>query len=77
MKPSRILKIAALALPLVLVACGTKKKAVVETKPVTPATMSAQKLIQKVNDNAQYAKFITYKVKFAEEVGKTQMELSG
>lgn len=77
MKPSRILKIAALALPLVLVACGTKKKAVVETKPVTPATMSAQKFLQKVNDNAQYAKFITSKVKFSVEVGNQQLTLTG
>jgi len=61
MKPSRIMKIAALALPLVLVACGTQRKAVKETT-TTAASQNAQQFLQKVNDNAQYAKFITSKV---------------
>ena len=77
MKPSRILKIAALALPLMLVACGTQKKAVKETKTTTPTTMKAQQFLQKVNDNAQYAKFITSKVKFSVEVGNQQLTLTG
>ena len=65
MKPSRILKIAVLVLPLMLAACGTKKKAVQDSKTSVPTTMKAQQFLQKVNDNAQYAKFITSKVKFS------------
>ena len=77
MKPSRIMKLAVLALPLLLVACGTQKKAVKETKTATPSTMKAQQFLQKVSDNAQYAKFITSKVKFSVEVGNQQLTLTG
>ncbi len=77
MKPSRILKIAVLVLPLVLAACGTKKKAVQDSKTSVPTTMKAQQFLQKVNDNAQYAKFITSKVKFSVEVGNQQLTLTG
>lgn len=76
MKPLRMMKLAALALPLMLVACGTQKKAVKETT-TTPTTMKAQQFLQKVNDNAQYAKFITSKVKFSVEVGNQQLTLTG
>ena len=76
MKPSRIMKIAALALPLVLAACGTQRKAVKETS-VTPAIQNAQQFLQQVNDNAMYAKFITSKVKFSVEVGNQQLTLTG
>ena len=75
MKPLRMMKLAALALPLMLVACGTQKKAVKET--TTPSTMKAQQFLQKVNDNAQYARFITSKVKFSVEVGNQQLTLTG
>lgn len=77
MKPSRILKIAVLVLPLMLAACGTKKKAVQDSKTSVPTTMKAQQFLQKVNDNAQYAKFITSKVKFSVEVGNQQLTLTG
>lgn len=77
MKPSRILKIAVLVLPLILAACGTKKKAVQDSKTSVPTTMKAQQFLQKVNDNAQYAKFITSKVKFSVEVGNQQLTLTG
>ena len=76
MKPLRMMKLAALALPLMLVACGTQKKAVKETT-TTPSTMKAQQFLQKVNDNAQYARFITSKVKFSVEVGNQQLTLTG
>ena len=76
MKPSRILKLAVLVLPLMLAACGTKKKAVSEAKTTTP-TMQSQQFLQKVSDNAQYAKFITSKVKFSVEVGNQQLTLTG
>ena len=76
MKPLRMMKLAALAMPLMLVACGTQKKAVKETT-TTPSTMKAQQFLQKVNDNAQYARFITSKVKFSVEVGNQQLTLTG
>lgn len=80
MKTVRILKIAALALPLTLavVSCGTHRKAVKETPAVvSPDTLKKQTFLQKVNDNAQYARFITSKVKFSVEVGARQMTLTG
>jgi hypothetical protein len=72
-----MMKLAALALPLMLMACGTKKKVVNETTTTTPVMMKAQQFLQKVNDNAQYAKFITSKVKFSVEVGNQQLTLTG
>ena len=77
MKPLRMMKLAALALPLMLMACGTKKKVVNETTTTTPVMMKAQQFLQTVNDNAQYAKFITSKVKFSVEVGNQQLSLTG
>ena len=76
MKPSRIMKLAVLVLPLMLAACGTKKKTVSETKTTTP-TLQSQQFLQKVSDNAQYAKFVTSKVKFSVEVGNQQLTLTG
>ena len=76
MKPSSIVKIAALVLPMMLAACGTKKTAVKETTNPT-AVMQGQQFLQKVSDNAQYAKFITSKVKFSVEVGNQQLTLTG
>ena len=80
MKTVRILKIAALALPLTLAvaSCGTHRKAVKETSTVvSPDTLKKQTFLQKVNDNAQYARFITSKVKFSVEVGAREMTLTG
>ena len=80
MKTVRILKIAALALPLTLAvaSCGTHRKAVKETPAVvSPDTLQKQTFLQKVNDNAQYARFITSKVKFSVEVGAREMTLTG
>ena len=80
MKTVRILKIAALALPLTLAvaSCGTHRKAVKETPAVvSPDTLKKQTFLQKVNDNAQYARFITSKVKFSVEVGAREMTLTG
>ena len=76
MKPSSIVKIAALVLPLMLAACGTKKKAVQDTTNQTEV-IKGQQFLQKVSDNAQYAKFITSKVKFSVEVGNQQLTLTG
>ena len=75
MKPLSILKVAALAVSLVLVAsCGTQRKAVKETSTVNSAdTLQKQVFLQKVTDNAQHVRFITSKVKFSVEIGNRQM----
>ena len=80
MKTVRILKIAALALPLTLAvaSCGSHRKAVKETPTeVSPDTLKKNAFLQKVNDNAQHARFITSKVKFSVEVGSQQITLTG
>lgn len=79
MKPLRILKVAVLAIPLVVVAsCGSHRKAVNETPVVAGVdTLKKQAFLQKVTDNAQHARFITSKVKFSVEVGNRQMTLTG
>ena len=77
MKPSRIMKLAVLVLPLMLAACGTKKTAVQEKKTSAPTTLKSKQFLQKVNDNAQYARFVTSKVKFSVEVGNQQLTLTG
>lgn len=76
MKPSRILKLAVLTLSLVLTACGTTRR-VAEPKTPTTTDLKSQQFLQKVSDNAQYARFITSKVKFSVEVGNQQMTLTG
>ena len=81
MKLKSILKIAALALPLVLATSCKSHRQVVkeETSAIAVNADSLQKLafLQKVNDNAQYARFITSKVRFTVEVGARQMTLTG
>lgn len=80
MKTVRILKVAALALPLMLAvtSCRTHRKAVKEDSSVVKVdTLKEQAFLQKVNDNAQHARFITSKVKFSVEVGARQMTLTG
>jgi len=80
MKALTILKMAAVAVPLALVAssCGSHRKAVKETPSVAKTdTMQTRAFLQTVNDNAQHARFITSKVKFSVEVGNQQMTLTG
>lgn len=76
MKTSNFLKIAFLALPLLMASCGSKKKVVEENKVVvTNATDS--EVLNKVNQNIQTAKFITSKVRFSVEVGAQNITLTG
>jgi hypothetical protein len=80
MKLTSILKIFAMALPLVLTSCKSHRQAVKEgtgTAAVKVDTLQKQAFLQKVNDNAQYARFITSKVRFTVEVGARQMTLTG
>ena len=80
MKLTSILKIAALVLPLTLTSCKSHRQAVKEGTTATTMsvdTLQKQAFLQKVNDNAQYARFITSKVRFTVEVGARQMTLTG
>ena len=80
MKPTSILKFFAMALLLTLTSCKSHRHAVKEetTAPtVSVDTLQKQAFLQKVNDNAQYARFITSKVRFTVEVGARQMTLTG
>ena len=72
---------AALALPLLLAtSCKSGRQAVKDgdSSAATSAdTLKEQAFLQKVNDNAQYARYITSKVRFTVEVGARQMTLTG
>ena len=71
------MKLAAVTMAIVVVAgCGSKRKVVKET-PVAQNVVQQQEFLQKVSDNAQYARFITSKVKFSVEVGAQQLTLTG
>lgn len=79
MKTVRYLKLALLALPLCLCSCQTKK---VTDQPSTSSSavqspVQQKKFLQKVNDNAQFSRFITSKVKFTMKVGTQEMTLTG
>lgn len=75
MKTTSILKIAVLALPLVLTACKSKK--VVEPVVMTQEMKDKANFISSVKDNAQSTKFLTSKVKFSVEVGPQKITLTG
>ena len=75
MKTTSILKIAVLALPLVLTACKSKK--VVEPPVVTPEMQAKANFISSVKENAQATRFLTSKVKFSVEVGPQKITLTG
>ena len=79
MKPSSILKIAVLAMPLLLSSCIFHKKAVKEEapKPLTAEELQNKNFVDRVQDNVQTARFITSKVKFSVEVGAQKLTLTG
>ena len=76
MRASYFLKIAALAMPLVLASCSSKKTVAVEQKPDT-TNVEKGTFLGKVSDNANTARFITSKVKFAVEVAPQSITLTG
>ena len=77
MKSLRIMKLAAAAIVVTMVAsCGSTRKVVNET-PKAQAAVQKQEFLQQVNDKAQHARFITSKVKFSVEVGSQQITLTG
>jgi len=77
MKASNILKIALLAMPLIVCSCGSKKKVVVEDPSQTVVVTDENKFIQKVTSNAQSIKFVTSKIKFSVEYGAQNIALTG
>ena len=76
MKTTNFLKIAIMALPLMLASCGSKKKVVEEQKTAVVNTEQSV-FLDKVTNNAQTTKFITSKVKFSVEVGNQDIALTG
>ena len=84
MKRTNIVKIAALAMPLMLVSCGSKKKALEQQQEQTSAAVVTQEkkekvdYLKKVGENTQTTtKFITSKVKFSVEMGNQDITLTG
>ena len=79
MKPSSILKIAVLAMPLLLSSCIFHKKAVKEEapQPLIAEELQNKNFVDRVQDNVQTARFITSKVKFSVEVGAQKLTLTG
>ena len=77
MKATGILKIATLVIPLFLCSCASKKKAVVENKPLTTEQLATNGFIGKVQENALSQKFITSKIKFSVETGAQKLTLTG
>ena len=76
MKLQSIVRIAVLALPLMLVSCKSHKK-VVDTNVSMAAKPQAADFMKQVRENQQTAKFITSKVKFSVEVGPQKLTLTG
>ena len=77
MKISSIIKIAVLALPLVLTSCGSKKKVVNGPVTMNAETRDRVDFISSVQENFQTSKFMTSKVKFSVEVGPQKLTLTG
>lgn len=78
MKISSILKIAALAIPLCLTSCHSKKQVVKDNVTALPANIQEHEaLLEKINNNTQTSQFVTSKLKFSVEYGAQQMSLTG
>lgn len=77
MKAVDLLKVAVIAVPLMLTGCHTKKKVI--EKPETPVVETeGDKLMDKVNskDNADM-QYVSSKLKFSVELGQQKMALTG
>lgn len=77
MKALNYVKVSLLVVPFLLGGCKSKKAVVEPVKPLTVEEVNQQQFLQQVNDNAQYAKFLTSKVKFSVEVGVQKLTLTG
>lgn len=79
MKVTSIIKIAALALPLLMASCHSNKPATSETvTPVAPDAAKQTDFIKKVSDNnSQDVQFLTSKLKFTIEYGTQKITFTG
>lgn len=79
MKTASYLKISLLAVPLWLCSCQSKQKVTenTNTASVVESAVQRNKIMQQVNDNAQYVRFITSKIKFTVKMGSQEMTLTG
>jgi hypothetical protein len=78
MKTSLFLKVAVMALPLLMASCASHKNKVEEQKPVVQIAPENKSFLDKVNDNKVKASdFITSKLKFTVEVGSQHVTLTG
>ena len=75
MKLKSIVRIAILALPLVLVSCHSHKR-FADPRPLIGQKKTAD-FVNQVRENQQTTKFITSKVKFSVEVGPQKLTLTG
>ena len=71
-----IVRMAVLALPLLLVSCGSHKVNPTSVN-MTPEVKEKVDFLSAVRDNAQTTKFMTSKVKFSVEVGQQKLTLTG
>ena len=76
MKRLSIVRMAVLALPLLLVSCGSHKVNPTSVN-MTPEVKEKVDFLSAVKENAQTAKFMTSKVKFSVEVGAQKLTLTG
>lgn len=77
MKAINYLKVVLMVVPFLLTGCKTKKTVVEPVKPLSAETMKERDFLLQVGDNAQYAKFVTSKVKFSVKVGTQKLSLTG
>lgn len=77
MKAINYLKVVLMVVPFLLTGCKTKKAVVEPVKPLSAETMKERDFLLQVGDNAQYAKFVTSKVKFSVKVGTQKLSLTG
>ena len=77
MKLFSIVKVAVLALPLVLVSCKSHKAVTTNDSKAAMSTVKKGDFVANVLDNAQTGKFMTSKVKFSVEVGQQKVTLTG
>ena len=77
MKVKSLLKVAAIALPLMLASCHSKKQVTEEPKPISQSQIEQNEFLQKVKNNTVQKMFVTSKLKFTVEMGDRKMTLTG
>lgn len=77
MKVKSLLKVAAIALPLMLASCHSKKQVTEEPKPLSQSQIEQNEFLLKVKNNTVQKMFVTSKLKFTVEMGDRKMTLTG